>query len=240
MSRVFAVVGGVLFVASLAYFGVSFAWRFAETDAVWSWRGGAPPLAVDLLLFTVFALHHSLFARTGLRAWIARVFPAPLERSIYVWIASLLFFVVCAAWQPVPGLFWHASGWPAALLGSVQIAGAVLAVGAARRLDALALAGVRQAFEADRSQAASPTPQAPVAFDRGPYALVRHPIYLGWFAMVWCTPLMNGTRLAFAAISCVYLILAIPFEERDLRKGFGAAYQAYAARVKWKIVPGVY
>ncbi len=60
---------------------------------------------------------------------------------------------------------------------------------------------------------------------------VRHPIYLGWFLVVWGAPDMNGTRLAFAAASCFYLLLAITFEERDLRRTFGAAYgQLHAAR----------
>jgi hypothetical protein len=64
--------------------------------------------------------------------------------------------------------------------------------------------------------------------EHGPYGLVRHPIYLGWIFMVWPAPVMNGTRLAFAAISTVYLIVAIPFEERDLGRTFGPAYRHYS------------
>jgi protein-S-isoprenylcysteine O-methyltransferase Ste14 len=69
---------------------------------------------------------------------------------------------------------------------------------------------------------------------------VRHPIYLGWFLMVWGAPEMTGTRLVFAAASCVYLLLAIIFEERDLHRTFGTAYQRYARRVRWKVLPGVH
>ena len=49
----------------------------------------------NVILFTIFALHHSLMARTGARAWIMRRLPPNLERSVYVWIASLLFLAVC-------------------------------------------------------------------------------------------------------------------------------------------------
>ena len=49
--------------------------------------------------------------------------------------------------------------------------------------------------------------------------------------MVWPTPVMTGTRLVFAAVSTLYLALAIPLEERTLRRQFGPVYAAYAARV---------
>ena len=42
----------------------------------------------NVVLFTVFALHHSIMARTGAKAWITRLLPPDLERSVYVWIAS--------------------------------------------------------------------------------------------------------------------------------------------------------
>jgi protein-S-isoprenylcysteine O-methyltransferase Ste14 len=187
---------------------------------------------VDFLLFTVFALHHSLFARSPLKTWIERVWPPKLERAIYVWVASLLFLIVCGAWQPVPGALWRLSGGPGALLRAVQFGGVVLTLVAARHLDAFSLAGIRQV-----SQAAEP---APALDETGPYGLVRHPIYLGWFLMVWGTPAMTGTRFVFAAISCSYLLLAITYEERDLRRTFGAAYDRYMQRVRWKVLPGVH
>jgi protein-S-isoprenylcysteine O-methyltransferase Ste14 len=51
---------------------------------------------------------------------------------------------------------------------------------------------------------------------------------------------MNGTRLLFALVSSAYLFAAVPFEERDLRKTFGDAYDQYSKRVRWKIVPYVH
>jgi protein-S-isoprenylcysteine O-methyltransferase Ste14 len=233
MSRAFALVGGLLFVGSLLFFGYSYGWRF-QNAGPWSRAGAWQPAAIDLILFTVFALHHSVFARTPLKGWVERASPAGLERAIYVWIASVLFVIVCAAWQPVPGTLWRLTGVGAGLLRAVQVSGAILTVVAARRLDTLALAGVRQT---DREAAPDPLPHLDQG---GPYRLVRHPIYLGWFAIVWVSPSMNGTRATFAAVSCLYLLVAIVFEERDLRRLFGAAYAQYAARVKWKVVPFLY
>ena len=226
MSRAFAIIGGLLFVSSLLFFAVSFTWWFDGAQP-WSWVTGWRPTFVDVVLFTVFALHHSLFARTGIKGWIVRMCPPELERSMYVWVASLLFLFVCGCWQPVPGALWRVSGAAAAAMWAAQFAGVILTLVAARRLDPLELAGVRQV-------------EMGVILDNGPFGVVRHPIYLGWWMMVWLTPAMNGTRLVFAITSCIYLLVAIPFEERDLRRTFGSAYEEYMRRVRWKVFPGVY
>ena len=47
-------------------------------------------------------------------------------------------------------------------------------------------------------------------------------------------------RLAFAALTSLYLVVAIPWEERSLEATFGAAYAAYKQTVRWKVVPGIY
>ena len=83
-----------------------------------------------------------------------------------------------------------------------------------------------------------PTPEPFVV--RGAYGLVRHPIYLGWFLMVWPTPLMTGGRLTFAAISSFYLLIAIPWEERSLAQQHGEAYLRYTRQVRWRVLPGLY
>ena len=100
--RVFAWSGALLFAVSLSYFLFTYAFTFRETEQA----SPASAIAVDLALFTVFALHHSVFARERVRAWVARTVPATLERSFYVWVASLLLLGVCALWQPVAGVAW--------------------------------------------------------------------------------------------------------------------------------------
>ena len=51
---------------------------------------------------------------------------------------------------------------------------------------------------------------------------------------------MTGTRAAFAIISTVYLMLAIPWEERGLVATFGPQYEAYRQRVRTRMIPFVY
>jgi protein-S-isoprenylcysteine O-methyltransferase Ste14 len=176
-----------------------------------------------------------LFARLGFKAFITRVAPPALERSIYVWISSLLFLVVAASWQPVAGAVWHVETSSPAMyvLIVLQLVGVVAAVRTARRLDVLTLAGVRQVFAGSGGSMHG-------LETTGPYAFVRHPIYFAWLLFVWPVPFMNGSRFLFAAVSTIYLVIATPFEERDLTRAFGAEYESYVRRVRWRILPGVY
>ena len=227
----FVLAGGVVFVASLLGF-VDFYLRRWSIVAIRG-DGWAAPAAIDAGLFSAFALHHSLFARTGLREWVQARMSPRYERSFYVWISSLLFGAVYILWQPVPGALWTLTGPVATALTAVQIAGMLIAVGSARRLDVLDLAGVNQGFD-------RPTTRPAGLVSDGVYGLVRHPIYLGWLLIVWPAPVMTGTRLVFAAVSTAYLVAAVPFEERGLRRLFGSEYDAYERRVRWRMVPWVY
>jgi len=129
---VFRWAGAILFFASLVYFLFTYLATFgiAATGA-----SSAAAVTWNVALFTIFALHHSVFARTGIRAWVSRTCPA-LERSIYVWVASALFIGVCALWRPVPGVVWSVTGPAAWGLWALQAAGVWLTLRSARALDA--------------------------------------------------------------------------------------------------------
>jgi protein-S-isoprenylcysteine O-methyltransferase Ste14 len=227
--RVFAWTGAAVFVGALGYFLFSYWFRFASAAPG---PGAAAAIAWNTTIFSIFALHHSVFARERVRAWIARIVPPGLERSVYVWVASVLFILVCALWQPVGGVVWQVHGWPRWGLVALQLFGVWLSVRAASAIDVFELAGLRPH---------RPAAAAPVEFKTtGPYGWVRHPIYSGWFLIVFSVETMTATRLVFAVVSSLYVLVAIPFEERSLRATTGGAYNTYAGQVKWKLVPGIY
>jgi protein-S-isoprenylcysteine O-methyltransferase Ste14 len=224
MSRLFVWSGGALFVASLA---LCARW-YLVVLATAGLRFDPGAIVFDGLAFTVFASHHSIFARERVRAAIARAVPERLLRSVYVWTASLLLMLVVLVWRPVGGDLYHVTGSPALLFAAVQLAGLGLIARAVKTIDPLELAGIRHYETRDALQIA------------GPYRWVRHPLYLGWVIAVFGTAHLTGDRLAFAAITTIYLALAVPWEERSLLKSFGEDYRRYQQRVRWRIVPYLY
>lgn len=229
LSRIVAWLGGACFVAALAtgvwYVGVVFATPAPGT--------GVRPLAVlwNVLAFTIFAMHHSLMARTRAKDWIRTVVPPVLERSLYVWVASLLFIALCLSWQRVPGVVYTSTGWATWALRAMQAAGVVFTLAGARVLDGLELAGIRQVLGPPRPA------DIRVVW---PFTLVRHPIYLGWALLVFGVSPMTVDRLVWALVSTLYLVIAMPWEERSLSAAAGPAYSAYCRRVRWRMVPGLY
>jgi methanethiol S-methyltransferase len=215
--------GGAVFVLALLYCGYSFV-------AVWSRTSpfDASAIPIDAALFTVFAAHHTVFARDPVKRWLTGVIPEQLLRSAYVWAASLLLILVCAAWRPIGGELYNVRGWMAFGHAAVQAAGILVIAGAVRAIDALELAGIRP-HAADGS----------LQFG-GLYRWVRHPLYLGWVLATFGYAHMTGDRLMFAGISAFYLMIAVPFEERSLVDSFGDDYRRYRSQVRWRIVPYVY
>ena len=101
----------------------------------------------------------------------------------------------------------------------------------------LAIAGVGKA-SLGRSFGLVPANRGVVV--RGPYTLVRHPIYLGYLfthaAFFAQYPTMwNGVVLVFADSA---LIVRALMEERVLSED--VEYQGYCQRVSWHLVPGVF
>jgi len=251
-ARFFSATGALLFFASLAYFFVAYLTSFG---AAATGEDTVAAITFNVTLFTLFAFHHSVFARERVRRWVARAVPPELDRSIYVWIASLLFFAVCAWWRPIDGTAWQAEGLAAiSALRALQAAGVWLTLRSAVVLDIRELAGLRlpatrESTLATRESTVAGSLQASGGESTtsgtefrttGPYGWVRHPIYAGWFLFLWAASPMTMTRLTFAVVSCAYLLVAIPLEERTMRMQSDGAYERYMAHVRWRLVPGVY
>ncbi len=232
LARPIALGGLLFFIEALIYFAYRYFIVFGRELS-----GTIDPRAivVDVILFTVFALHHSLFARDTIRKRITRTVGV-LERSTYVWIASALFIAVCAWWEPIAGDVWRidepAVVW---LLRAAQLVGVWLTLRSALMIDFLELAGLRQIWQLQKDP-----PSGSPFKTSGPYGWVRHPIYSGWFLFVFAVPRMTMTRFVFAVISSLYLLIAIPLEERSLRSSSAGAYELYMKQVRWKLLPHVF
>ena len=185
-------------------------------------------LLIDLALLGLFAIQHSLMARPYFKSWWTQFIPASAERSTYVLFSSIALIVLFAWWEPIGGMVWDvtdptwrtvlyvlfAFGWGLVLFSSFLI----------NHFD---LFGLRQIWLQLRGR-----PYSALKFGTpGPYKLIRHPLYLGWFCAFWATPTMTMTHLVFALATTAYILIAIQLEERDLIDALGDDYRQYRARV---------
>jgi protein-S-isoprenylcysteine O-methyltransferase Ste14 len=221
--------GAIAFIGSLGYLVYFYLGPLGSTAGDPEQR--TPHVLVNSALFSLFALHHSLLARSGAKRRLTRVVPPEFERTTYVAMASVLAVLMGLLWQPVAGLIYRVEAGPRLALWSAQLLGLLLAVRAARVIDVWELAGVRQI--------ASGGLRPRLTID-GPFRVVRHPLYLGWILMVFATPTLTANRLLFAVLSTLYLILAIPWEERSLVAVHGDRYRDYQRAVRWRLVPGIW
>lgn len=75
----------------------------------------------------------------------------------------------------------------------------------------------------------------------GPYAIVRHPMYAGGLLYLAGTPLSLGSYWGLLAVAAMlpFLIWRLFDEERLLSKDL-PGYTAYCAKVRWRLLPGVF
>ncbi len=77
--------------------------------------------------------------------------------------------------------------------------------------------------------------------DTGPYAIVRHPLYLGGLMMFTGIPLALGSFWALipTAVGTLVIVVRIMLEDRTLQEEL-EGYKDYAARVRYRLIPGVW
>ena len=188
----------------------------------------AKALAINAGLLALFALQHSIMARSWFkRAW-TKIVPPAAERSTYVLFSSVALIVLFWQWRPIGGLAWQVDneiGQMAIYL--VYATGWILLLLATALIDHFDLFGLRQVYLHFRGQEYTGlkfrTP--------GLYRVVRHPIYFSWLCIFWATPRMTIAHLVFALATTGYILMAIPLEEKDLIRIYGDAYRRYKQQV---------
>ncbi len=75
----------------------------------------------------------------------------------------------------------------------------------------------------------------------GPYAIVRHPMYVGLILVLAGAPLFLGSGWAFlpVGIVCLGLVIRAALEDRMLLKEL-PGYTAYAHKTTYRLIPGVW
>lgn len=217
---VFALFASGLTLVSLAGVALVFGGTGPHVDL----PGPAP--VIDIALLSAWCLSHSLLARPAGRAVLERCVPRPAVRALDVFVASTSLLLVVVLWQPLDAIVWRATGAVAWMLHSFAVVGLAFIAGAVLATGHDDFTGVAQVRRARDGLAAS----TPALVTGGLYRFVRHPMMTGALVALWSTPVMSADRALFALAMTVYVLAAIPHEERDLARTLGPDYAAWRKR----------
>lgn len=177
--------------------------------------------------------------------WLARHDPAllaerlapPIQREQKLWdkVFMSIILVLFCAWLVLMALdagrfHWSTVPPVAQAAGALCIVACLWAAFLTFRENTFAAPVVK--IQKDRAQHAVTT---------GPYRYVRHPMYGGALLFFVGVPLLLGSwyGLAFAPLLVVALAIRIVMEERTLVAEL-PGYADYAARVRYRLIPGVW
>jgi len=183
-------------------------------------------LTSNALLFAAFCLLHSLLARSGLKRRLEDFIAPRYYRLVYVLFSVLSLLAVMLLWQPMDGFLWQSSAWIYAVMTVLSLTaflGGLYCVAIMRPFDFLGLSSLGRK---ERQPLAPPRLST-----AGPYAHCRHPMYLCFLLAGFLRPEMSYGDFEFLLIALFYVILAIPFEERNLKEELGEAYLLYQENV---------
>lgn len=185
-------------------------------------------LIMNLLLLSIFAVQHSVMARPAFKQWWTRYVPKPVERSTFVLFSSLALILLFWQWRPIGDVIWEVNNTAGRyiLLGLFFLGWGIVLL-STYLINHFDLFGLRQVNLYRQGQEYTDLDFKETLL----YKLVRHPIMLGFIIAFWATPRMTGGHLLFAAVTTVYIIVAIQLEERDSVRVHGTAYEDYRKRV---------
>jgi len=188
------------------------------------------------VLGVVAVLKAATFAFVDSELIMERAAPGPGVDRVDVWLATLGYLGIYPATFAVAGLDAIRFGQAIPIPQSAQVtAFLIFALGYgvafwAVRSNPFFATFVRIQDDRDHSVVSS-----------GPYALIRHPGYAGVLLAHLALPfaLGSGWALVPVSIGTILFVARTSREDRTLRDHL-AGYREYQARVRWRLLPGVW
>ena len=189
------------------------------------------PLATVLLwdaaLSMLFFVQHSGMIRKPFRAWLGRLIDPRYQGAIYGIVSGVALASVVLLWQPSQTSIFVLTGPAFYLTRGLSIAAFCFFIWGARSLRPFDPLGLVPLVAHLPNQ----PDRAPTFLARGPYRLVRHPLYLAVLVLIWSYPAMTMDRLLFDVLWTGWIFLGARFEEADLSAEFGDAYRTYCREI---------
>ncbi len=178
----------------------------------------------NVFLLLLFAMQHSGMARETFKQRLG-----VLGRSIYVAAAGIVAAALALLWEPLPGEpIWNGPIW----IVGFSLAACIGLAGCCASFNHAAFFGLTQAWTGEAQ------PPMPLRI-QGPYHYVRHPLMVGVLIAIWAQPIMPPELLMMNVGMTVYILAAMPMEERDLVRVYGEEYERYRTKVA-RLIPFVW
>lgn len=192
-------------------------------------------LVVSFLFTLMFAVQHTIMARSSFKDRISKVIPEAAERSLFVLTTGLILWMNLIFWPKNSTLVWHLESevW-SSLVVVISLTGWAYLFLASFAINHFELFGLQQVFLYFRGRDLKKVPFR----ERWMYRFDRHPIMTGALIGMWFTPSMTVDHLAFASFYSLYIVFGVAIEERDLIRNWGEGYIDYKNRVG-SLVPTV-
>lgn len=234
MKKIFILVYGVIayaiFLIAFVY-AIGFVGNFYVSKTIDSGieGSGITPFIINTIILSAFALQHSVMARPAFKRWITSIISPAAERSTYVLLSSLALLLIYWQWQPMTTTIWYIEhAFFSKVLNGLYFFGWFVVFISTFMISHLELFGLAQIFNNFKNKV-TPNPRFQKNYL---YAIVRHPIMLGFLIAFWATPHMTLGHLMFAIVTTLYIIIAVKYlEEKDLKKVIGQEYESYQKEV---------
>ena len=180
----------------------------------------------NVALALQFAIPHSLLLHRSVRdrlTWI----PTPFYGCFFTVVTMISFWLIFLFWRQDPVVLWQATGWTERVIQACYLGSWVV------MLYSIGLSGYGWQTGWTPWYAwvqGKPHPRREFRI-RSAYRFLRHPVYLGFLGLVWCTPTWTWDRVMLTGIWTAYIFIGSVLKDERLAFYMGNTYRAYQEQV---------
>ncbi len=184
-------------------------------------------LLTDAGLSLLFFIQHSVMIRKFFRRNAEKILPKEYYPAVYAIASGAVLLIVLLFWQKSSWVAGTAGGFYHLFLRILFFAAIPGFVWGMRALNFFDPFGVKQIL----LQMSDKSFKTMLITVKGPFKMVRHPLYFFVLIAIWTAPVLTADRLLFNVLWTIWIVIGAFFEEKDLIEEFGDDYIEYLKKV---------